>query len=144
MRKTFFILSLSFILMSCKSNLILISSIKETVLPGRPNIPSYSNYKVNFKTMNTSSIKIDRVEVKSKGTCYTCSYLLKEQKGTSYLNKISKQGNYILEIPLKDKYIISTSNCDNKEEELLIYYEENGKPNSLKISVFSEETKTMR
>ncbi len=146
MRKTLFIfiLSFSFLFMSCKSNLVLVSSVKETVIPGRPNIPSYSNYIINFKMTSNSSINIDRIEVKTGGKCYTCNYLLKEKNGASYLKELSKQGTYTLEIPLKDKYIISSINCDNQKEQLLIYYNDDGKDNSLTVSEFLEKTKTMR
>ncbi|WP_408032941.1 hypothetical protein [Tenacibaculum xiamenense] len=130
--------------MSCKSNLVLISSIKETVIPGRPNIPSYSNYIVNFKMTANSSVNINRVEIKNGGKCYICNYLLKKQNGASYLKELSKQGDYILEIPLNDKYIISDSSCDSSKEQLLIYYREDGKENNLTISEFLEKTKTMR
>ena len=143
MRKTLFIfiLSFSFLFMSCKGNLVLLSSIKETVIPGRPNIPSYNNYIINFKMTSNASINIDHVELKSGGKCYTCNYLLKELNGASYLKILSKKGNYTLEIPLNEKYIISSVNCDNQQERLQIHYSHDGKENSLTVSEFLDKTK---
>ncbi|WP_440881802.1 hypothetical protein [Tenacibaculum sp. C7A-26P2] len=127
-----------------KNNLILISSIKETVIPGRSNVASYDNYIINFKTLTDASININRIEINTGGNNYKCKYLLKKQNNYYDVKQPSKQGDYILKVSLKKNYIISYGNCNHTKEQFIIFYNDNGTKKHLVISDFIKKIKRMR
>ena len=127
-----------------RNNLILTSSIKETVIPGRFNIATYNNYIIKFKTLTDASININRIEINTGGNNYVCKYLLKKQNNSHNIEQPSKQGDYILKISLKNNYIISHNNCNYTKEQFIIFYNDNGIKKHIVISDFIKKIKRKR
>ena len=65
-----------FILCSCKSNLEIISSIKQTVIPGIKTAKPYKNYIFKIAVKSDVNIVIDRVLVIENQQCLLLVFVL--------------------------------------------------------------------
>lgn len=144
MKKTFTFFVLLMLIYGCKSPITITSSIKETVIPGRPTEKAYTNYVVNFNIQNETLVTIDSIKVHQLTNCFSTNFLLKKSNDASYLEEISEKGNYTLEIPLRANYIVKTETCNSEKEEVVIYYQENGNHKEISVSEFKNIKRTMR
>jgi len=143
MKATLFLTLYLLLFSGCNSSLKLTSKIKQTVYPGLQSEKTYTNYVLNYSVHTDKTIKIDSIVVFKKGKCYKVnSYLLKKELSASYSEKITKKGNYILEIPLKEVSI--GADCKNQQAEISLYYKEGSVAKTMHLDNFVAERKTKR
>lgn len=132
-------------LTACNPSIRLTSKVKQTVYPGLHTEKRYINYVLNCSVNTDEIISIDSIHVFQKEKCYKInSYLLKKEKSASYSEKIIEKGNYVLEIPLKEKNISVIANCKKQQDEMIVHYKEGKVSKKMHLDTFVEVRKTKR
>jgi len=126
---------------SCRDGVQLMTSKKQTIIPGVQTANTYTKYLIDFKIENTIDIVIDSVFVYQKGKqCMKTDYLIKRKKSSNYISQITSKGQYILEIPIKEGSFKMINNCEADTDRVFVYYNEKGKSKHFEITSFLNET----
>lgn len=131
--------------LSCNSHITLISKTKQTIYPGVRTQKTYIKYIVKFSVNTNEVISIDSIYINKEAHFYKVkNYLIKEEKSTSYTEKIINNGIYILEISLKENNASTIQKHSHPKREVTVYYQHGNIAKSMILNDFIEEYKTKR
>lgn len=120
----------------------LISSEKQSIIPGIRSEKTYTNYVFEVKIKEKTDIRIDSFLVYQRGKqCLKAEkYFIKKEKTAQYVQTFNEVGKYYIHIPLKEDNFKEKKDCiKSKEDTLVIHYRENGKTKMLNITSFIEK-----
>ncbi len=119
---------------SCKSDIILVSSVKEIIIPGVKTKSPYIQYVIQIKLEKDHSIEIDRFDLSQSGvTSDNCEYYLKDHiTGT---NKKKAQGKGIYDLIIIPKKVYQKQL--NEKDSLKIFYKLNDQNKDIVVTTFT-------
>jgi hypothetical protein len=144
MKKNIIVLIFGILFVNCNSQIKLLQSTKQTVLPGRRDQESYTNFIFKFSVKSNASILVDSVTILMDKKCYKSKYILNQENTPNYIDQITKKGNYILELPIQENNISLIPNCIKQQSEVVIHYKKDGILKKMQINNFIKETVTRR
>ncbi|MDY8136830.1 hypothetical protein [Aquimarina sp. 2201CG5-10] len=126
---------------SCKSELEIISAIKETIIPGAPTAESYVQYIIRFKNLNEEVVEINNVDLPGSNLQKEdITFGMLKMDTRESVSKIESKGEYELIIrPNQSENIISDEN--NK---VVITYTINSIESKITINSFEKKTTRRR
>jgi len=130
--------------LSCKDEILLVSSVKEITIPGRPDQNSFVQYKLKFEVTK------DGQNIQIKDVVFPYFDIRKEKlrfdimdvSSNLIIKSITKKGNYMLNIRPNDE--LQNQMIATKKDEVIISIVQNNKTEQIKISSFVEKTKRIR
>ncbi|MBQ4804368.1 hypothetical protein J8L88_16000 [Aquimarina sp. MMG015] len=129
---------------SCKKEISLISSVKETVIRGVPSKHPYIQYKLEFEVLQEDAqIKIQQITFPLLGIQNDeLKYDIMDLKSNLIVSEINGKGRYVINIIPKSSAqgIVRTKKLDEIEISWLL----NNVLKKTKISSFVEKTKRIR
>ena len=136
--KKFFVFLITLLLVGCKCDMKIISSIKQKVIPGIQTAKPFTNYIFKVEIKSDLDITIDRVLVIENKQCFQPKLLIKKEKSASYIDKINSKGIYFFEVSLKDRNYSKVNNCDpnGSKDKVIVYYSVNNQQKKFEINSF--------
>ena len=144
--KKFFGFLIVLLLVGCKSDMKIISSIKQKVIPGIETAKPFTNYIFKVQIKSDLDITINRVLVIENKQCFQPKLLIKKEKSASYIDKINSKGTYFFEVAIKDGNYSKVDDCDanGSKDKVILFYSVNNQQKEMEISSFLEEEKRRR
>ena len=132
-----FIILLSFLsLLSCQSNLEVVSAKRKTIYPGVQTANPYVKFVVTLKTSDL--ITIDSATIVDKNKCYKLNRI------HTVIEKSGIQKKHIIEVLFKgNENVLQTSNTSDNGM-LTLYYTASNSQKSIEISSFTNQKETRR
>jgi hypothetical protein len=130
-------------LVSCKSELEIITAKKISVTPGIASGQKYSKYVISVNKKSNTTIQIDSIHINKNGKCYQPNFILVKEKSPTQLTVFSENGNYVISASLLNTKPLD-SDCNIAKNGAAIYFKEGDKSKAITIRAFSEEKKSLR
>lgn len=133
-----------FTLFSCKSDIEIISSIKQKVIPGLQSVKSYTNFIFKIDVKSDINVTIDSILVIENKQCFQPKYLIKKEGLAGYIDKINSKGTYSVEAAIKEGNYLKLDKCNTSEDKVILFYTKNNEQKKLDINSFITEEKRRR
>jgi len=129
-------------LFACDSSVQIISSVKQTIIPGLRTEKSYSKYLIEVELTSHEKLVVDSVVVfEEVRKCRKASLSTMDRSNNKLLvTNETFARKFTIEATVKDDSLELSNNCSGDSNTLILYYTENGKSKKVEISTFKEET----
>ncbi|WP_299439107.1 hypothetical protein [uncultured Aquimarina sp.] len=130
--------------LSCKEEIILVSSVKEITIPGRSDENQFVQYKLQFEVakdgqnIQIEDITFPMLDIKKEKLRFDIMAV----SSNLIITNIIEKGTYILNIRPDDE--LQNQMITAKNDEIIISIVRNNKAEQIKISSFVEKTKRIR
>ena len=129
---------------SCKKDLIIINSIKQTIVPGVNSSKEYLKYNIDFRNDSEGIKQIEKIIIVDNKTCYKVQYTLTKENSPKQLSVIKDKGNYTLKVAMINGSFEVLTDCYKTKNGLYVFYSEDQQQKEFFIGKFKEERKTRR
>lgn len=146
MKHAIFIITSLFFLFSCQSSLSVISAKKKMIYPGIPSLKPYTKFVVTVEAKNPKQIQIDSLIFVENNQCYNMIPRLSDNKSSTLLKEIQKDGTYTIEANLKKhKYKKIKKSCKQLQNgKLTIFYKNEQTSKKIEITSFIQKKQIRR
>ncbi len=129
----------------CKNKIEIISSIKQTVIPGVKTVKSYTNYVFKVDVNTNEIISIDSLLVYQNKQLLYPKFLIKKEGASKYTDKIKASGVYLIEAAIKEgNFLNATKIIEDEINKVVMFYTFKDKKSKMEINSFEEKKKRRR
>jgi hypothetical protein len=127
-------------LFACDSSLQILSTKKQTIIPGIQTVKPYTKYLVEVQVNSDKTLKVDSVLVFEKEkSCRKATHFIKDAISHNVVSEVTGSGRYVIDATVKESSA-EAEGCQGAVNKIIVFYKLNKRTATIEIATFKEET----